>query len=143
MKVRARTSASRSLPDPIRAVFYSSDQHPELAFANAEAARVEDLPGDNGSRPAIVEASGIAAPATVPGHDDPHDFVVLGSRQELSAGSKWSRVPRVYSAVAAVLLVFLVASGSIWYVRRDGQKEFNLFWAPTFEQARPPMWATA
>jgi len=107
-----------------RAVFRAADQHAD----SVKTAPAEPLPEEH-SWPATVEAPGI-----VPAHgrDDRHP--VPASRPQVSDGSR-----RVKLAIVAALLVLLVAAASAWYLRHEAQKEFTAFWAPTFEQARPPI----
>jgi hypothetical protein len=117
-----------------RAVFRASDQHAEVALGSVKTAPVEHLLEEH-NWPAKVEAPGI-----VPGHDDrqPHE-AVPASRPQVSAGGNSGSRRRVKVAIFSALLVLLVAAASTWYVRHEAQKEFNAFWAPTFEQARPPI----
>jgi hypothetical protein len=45
---------------------------------------------------------------------------------------------RVFVAGVVALLVLFVGLAA-WYFKVDNQREFNLFWAPTLDQPRPPI----
>jgi len=125
-----------------RAVFHVSDQHAEVPPGNAEAARTEHLPEENGW-PAALEAPGIVSGRDLCADDRQPSGAVgrpeVASVSEPKRGGKSRSGRRVKVAILSALLVLLVAAASIWFVRSEAQREFNLFWAPTFEQARPPI----
>jgi hypothetical protein len=111
-----------------RAFFHYGDIHPESANLHPDPARSGPFFEDLGL-PAVIDAlahqpAGVQTQSPIEakagGHHSGH-----GNRRVLVGG------------LVAFLVLF--AGLTTWYFRVQGQREFNLFWAPTLDQPRPPI----
>jgi hypothetical protein len=119
-----------------RVFFHHADAHPELASLHADPVRsdpyTEDL-GHAGPAPSAIEALGhppLEAPTQLPVE------AMAGAEAAAHHARQWKR--RILAALLIALPV-LFAGLMTWYFRGDNQREFNLFWAPTLNQPRPPI----
>jgi hypothetical protein len=104
-----------------RAFLHHADAHPVSPMWHAEPVH-----------PAAVSA--IQALGELPA-EAPHPTPVAAKPGAAAAG-RWKR--RILAAICVALL-FLFAVSMARYFMGANQREFNLFWAPTLDQPRPPI----
>jgi len=111
-----------------RAFFHHGDVHPEAANLHADPVRPDPFFDDVGL-PAVIEALGHLK------EEAPTQSRIEAKASADLAGQGYRRV-----IVALIVALFVLSAGlTTWYLKVRNQREFNLFWAPTLDQPRPPI----
>jgi hypothetical protein len=111
-----------------RVVFHHGDVHAEAGNLHPDPVHSEPFQADLGVPAATETMVHLPGEALTPG------------RLEAEPGAGHAALGnRVFLVGIVVGLLVLCAGLTTWYFRVESQREFNLFWAPTLDQPRPPI----
>jgi hypothetical protein len=120
-----------------RAFFHHGDAHLEPSNLHPDSAHPDPVRSDpffeEPRLPAVIEALERlpAEPATA--------APVEAKAGAEAASNRPGKGNRRVLAFALVALFVLFAGLAAWHFKAENQREFNLFWAPTLDQPRPPI----
>jgi hypothetical protein len=119
-----------------RAFFNHADTHAESPVPQSATLRPYPVSEDLGLSTSVSDALA-HFPPEVPQPLPLQDLSATAAKPVLAHTQR--RKHRAAWAVLAAMLVILVAATTTWYVRTGSQRQFNLFWAATLDQPRPPI----
>jgi len=135
-----------TIPSGSYRAFFSAWDHPlESSVSGPEPARVEQPP-----EPLVTESAAVLENLAklsmemhpLDGQDGQHSREAAGgakAAEEALPQTPRKRRPFALVAASSTLLVVLAVGLAMWYANETSHREFNLFWAPTIGQSRPPI----
>jgi hypothetical protein len=115
-----------------RAFFHQGAVHPEPANLHSDPVRSDPFLEDRPRPLAIEVLEQLPADASIQ--------IPVEPNAGAEAAAVHPRQPsRRVLAAGLVALFLLFAGATAWYFRVHNQREFNLFWAATLDQPRPPI----